>query len=329
MLSEFLWIWNSKLSRAKNIFINLGAKITLLVILSEFICLCCRRWRRYGRWLRWGNCTKSTGSLTHSASNHETWAAQEFSTCSDPNPDPSHHHYLLHHSTHLHPAQTPSAASAAQSSTVGSQVCSWTNTHSHDIQHSHHPQSTPDPDPDTDGDDAQPTPDSYCPRFSVPSFSHPSSQPCHPGRGSQTHCPPGSLHHNLCPVSPRPPTHWSHHRSSGGSPEPASPYPLPPTGGHTISCGGSHHPHIKPRPPPGEWHYTSPGSCHHHWQADSSEHPNVDPPPTAGGSDSAQPCDNGDHALLPHQHSEAGLSSANGTTGCRDSPTTGQPQALD
>ena len=226
--------------------------------------MCCRRWRHYGWWPRRRDGTQSTNCLTHCASNHETWAAQDCNTHANPHPDTHHHqHYLLHHPTHLHPAQSPSApasapATAVDSSTASVQACSTTYTYSYNIQHSHHPQSAPDPHPDTDGDHAQSTPHSYCPCFSVPPLRHPSSQPRHPGRGSQTHCPPRSCHHHqLCSVNSWPSTYWPHHRAPSGSPEPASPSPLSSTSGrHTTSCCRSHHPHHQPRPPSVKWHCT-------------------------------------------------------------------------
>lgn len=271
----------------------------------------CRRWRHYGGWPGRWHCSVNTDCLTHSASAYETWAAEDCSAHTDPDPDPdSNHHcrYLLHHSAHLHPAQSPSepasaAATPTDSCAAGVQTCSPS------IQHPHHPQSATDPHPSSNGHHAQPTPNGYCTRFSVASLGHPSCQSCHPGRGSQTHCPPGSLHHRqLCAVSPRPPVYQPHHCAPGGPPRPAPTCPLSPTGGRpAASCRWSHCPHHKPHPPSNEWHRTKPTSCRHHWQADSGEHPNGGPPPAAGGSDGTQPCDDGDHALVSDQHSEAGL----------------------
>lgn len=232
--------------------------LVTLSLFSSLVCCCCRRWRHHGWWPRWGSSAESTDCLTRRASSHETWAAQDCNT--DPDPIPvthHHHHYLIHHPAHLHPAQSPSApATASDFSTTSVQACSSTYTHGH-IQPPYYPDSALNPHPDTHDDHTQLTPDSYCPCFRVTSLSDPSSQPRHPGRGAQTHCPPGSLHRRFCSVSPWPPAYRPHHSAPSGSPEPASTCSLSPAGCcRTANCSRPHHPHIKSHPPTGEWHNT-------------------------------------------------------------------------
>lgn len=259
--------------------------------------LCCRSWRH--GWPRGWTCSHPTDCLTHSASTNETTAADR---CPRTSPQPlNDHHSLLRHAAHLtqrSPSTTPPATSDSFSACI--QTCSTTNTPSHNCQCTQHPPSGPHAHPNTSGVHAQHTPHSYCTRFGVPPLSHPSSQSRHPGRGSQTYCPPYSFQRNQhCPLIWWSPAHQPHNRAPGGSPWSAPTCPLPPTSScHTAGCRRPHYTHTKPHPPADEWSHARSTDGRTDWQTDNDEHPNGGPPPAADGSDGPQSCDHGYHALV-------------------------------